>query len=189
MQPTGFNPEIGPMKLLKYLALIGLIAILGAIGAGVYFFGGYYSVAGTAGDPAIVKWALVHVREASIARHATESPPMPLDDSALVQAGARAFSERGCVNCHGAPGVNWAKFSEGLQPDPPDLKEVAGDDPKQLFWVIKNGINMTGMPSFGIIKVPDQEIWSIVAFIKKLPTVTDANFKAWTAPQVVTPVR
>jgi hypothetical protein len=48
---------------------------------------------------------------------------------------------------------------------------------------------MTGMPSFGIIKVPDQELWSIVAFIKKLPTVTDANFKAWTAPQVVTPVR
>jgi hypothetical protein len=50
-----------------------------------------------------------------------------------------------------------------------------------LFWVVKNGINMTGMPSFGAIDVPDQEIWSIVAFVKKLPTVSDEDFKTWTA--------
>jgi hypothetical protein len=53
--------------------------------------------------------------------------------------------------------------------------------PGELFWVIKNGINMTGMPSFGKIEVPDKEIWTIVAFIKKLPTVSDADYKAWTA--------
>jgi hypothetical protein len=40
---------------------------------------------------------------------------------------------------------------------------------------------MTGMPSFGAIDVPDQEIWSIVAFVKKLPTVSDDDFKTWTA--------
>ena len=85
------------------------------------------------------------------------------------------------MNCHGGPGVNWAKFSEGLRPDPPDLKELADKiPPEQLFWVIKHGINMTGMPSFGLIEVPDQEIWTIVAFVKKLPSVSDADFKAWT---------
>ncbi|HEV3396760.1 MAG TPA: cytochrome c, partial [Xanthobacteraceae bacterium] len=51
----------------------------------------------------------------------------------------------------------------------------------ELFWVIKNGINMTGMPSFGATGVPDREIWTIVAFIKKLPTVPEADYKAWTA--------
>ena len=50
-----------------------------------------------------------------------------------------------------------------------------------MFWVVKNGIKMTGMPSFGAIGVPDAEIWSIVAFLKKLPTVSDADFKAWSA--------
>ena len=85
------------------------------------------------------------------------------------------------MNCHGGPGVKWAKFSEGLQPDPPDLKEIADERaPQQLFWVIKNGINMTGMPSFGAIEVSDHEIWTIVAFVKKLPTVSDDDFKAWT---------
>jgi hypothetical protein len=50
-----------------------------------------------------------------------------LEDPAIVQAGAQAFSARGCVNCHGGPGVKWAKFSEGLHPDPPDLKEIANE--------------------------------------------------------------
>src|SRR5262249_5976880 len=171
--------EIGPMKIL---ALIGLLAIFAAIVTGVFFFGGFYSVAGTAGEPEVVKWALGKVRQASVVRHAKDQPPGSLDDPATGRAGARAFSERGCATCHGAPGVEWAKFSEGLRPDPPDLKEVADQlTPEQLFWVIKNGINMTGMPSFGLIEVPDQEIWTIVAFVKKLPNVSEADFKAWSA--------
>ena len=171
------------MKTLKFLALIGLLAIFAGVGAAVFFFGGFYSVAGTAEEPKIVSWALVQVRQASIARQAKERPPMELNDAELVKMGARAYGERGCVNCHGAPGVEWAKFSEGLRPDPPDLKEVADErEPRELFWVIKNGINMTGMPSFAKIEVPDRELWTIVAFIKKLPTVKDEDYKAWTAP-------
>jgi mono/diheme cytochrome c family protein len=167
---------------MKLLALIGALAIVVAVAAGVYFFGGFYSVAANQEDPAVVKWALTNVRTASINRHAADAPPIPLDNPANIQAGARAFQTRGCWTCHGAPGVEWAKFSEGLQPDPPDLKEVVNDRrPNELFWVIKNGINMTGMPSFGKIEVPDQEIWTIVAFLKKLPNVSEADYKTWTA--------
>ena len=36
------------MRTLKFLASIGVLAILGAIVVGIYFLGGYYSVAGTA---------------------------------------------------------------------------------------------------------------------------------------------
>ena len=167
---------------MRILALIGVLAILIALGTAVYFFGGFYSVAGTAQDPAIVAWALIKVRQASISHHAAGIPPMSLDDSAVVQAGARAFATRGCINCHGGPGVKWAKFSEGLNPSPPDLKEVVGSlEARELFWVVKNGINMTGMPSFGQIGVSDQEIWSIAAFLKKLPSVSDQDYKTWTA--------
>jgi len=170
------------MKTLKVLALIGLLGIAGAIAAAVYFFGGFYSVAGTAEEPALVKRALIQVRQASIARHAKDNPTVSLTDAAVVQAGARQFAERGCVHCHGAPGVEWSKFSEGLHPDPPDLKEVVDSrQPRELFWVVKNGINMTGMPSFAGI-AEDNEIWSIVAFLKKLPAVSEADYKTWTEP-------
>ena len=176
--------------MVKFLAFIGFVAIVGAISAAVFFLGGFYSVGATAVDPGIVDWTLVQVRQASIARHATDAPPTSLDDPAVVQAGARAYAERGCVHCHGAPGLEWSKFSEGLRPDPPDLKKVAPDrEARELFWVVKNGIKMTGMPGFGLIKVPDQEIWAIAAFLKKLPTVSPADYKAWTAGPVVNPVK
>jgi hypothetical protein len=47
---------------------------------------------------------------------------------------------------------------------------------------------MTGMPSFALAGVKDDEIWSIVAFLKKLPGVSEADYKAWTAPVSTSPV-
>jgi mono/diheme cytochrome c family protein len=167
---------------MRLLAVIGVLAILVALGGAVFFFGGFYSVAAAPEDPPPVAWALAHVRQASISRHAVDAPPKSLDDPNVIQAGARAFAARGCVNCHGAPGVKWAKFSEGLNPDPPDLKDVAGGvEAREIFWVVKNGIRMTGMPKFGSNDVPDEEIWSIAAFVKKLPIISDQDYKAWTA--------
>jgi len=169
---------------MRLLALIGALAIIIVISAAIFFFGGFFNVAATEEDPGIVNWALVKVRVASVTRHAGVTPAVNLDDPAIVQAGARAFASRGCVNCHGAPGVPWQKFSEGLRPDPPDLNEVGPQrEPGQLFWVIKNGIKMTGMPSFQLAGVEDKEIWSLVAYVKKLPNVSAAEFKAWSAPQ------
>jgi mono/diheme cytochrome c family protein len=167
---------------MRILALIGALGLIVAIVAAVFFFGGYYNIAATEQDNGAVAWALIQVRQASIDRHATDTPPGSLTDPATIQAGAKAFAARGCVNCHGGPGAQWAKFSEGLNPGPPDLKDVVGGlQPREIFWVVKNGIRMTGMPSFAGAGVPDPEIWSMVAFLKKLPTVSDADFKAWSA--------
>jgi hypothetical protein len=173
---------------MRILTLIGALAVIVGVGATVYFFGGFYSVAGTQEDPAIIHWALVQVRTASINRQARDAAPATINDAKTIQAGAREFAEHGCTNCHGGPGVAWGKFSEGLRPDPPDLKDVVGErTPSQLFWVIKNGINMTGMPSFALAGAKDEDIWAIVAFLKKLPTVTEADYKSWTAPPLPAP--
>jgi mono/diheme cytochrome c family protein len=167
---------------MRFLAAIGALAIAIGIGCAVFFFAGFYSVAGTTEDPAAVTWALTRVRTASIDRHARDVPPGSFGDAAMIQTGARAYASFGCANCHGAPGVKWQKYSEGLHPDPPDLKEVSGQlSPAQLFWVIKNGINMTGMPSFAQAGASDDEIWTIAAFVKQLPTVPENDYKTWTA--------
>jgi mono/diheme cytochrome c family protein len=168
------------MKLL--LALIGALGLIGAVVAAGFFFGGFYSVAGTAYEPEIVKSILIRVRTASIARHAKDTVPGSIEEPVTIRAGAKAFLAQGCTTCHGGPGVGWAKFSEGMHPDPPDLKEVVNErTPAELFWVVKNGINMTGMPSFALAGAKDEELWQIVAFLKKLPDVSEADFKAWTA--------
>ncbi len=167
---------------MRLLATIGALAIIAIIAGAAYFFGGYYDVAATASEPAWVSSALARVRQASIARHATATPPVSMTEPAVIQSGARAFGERGCTTCHGAPGVEWAKFSEGLRPDPPDLKDIGPKvPPEQLFAAIKSGIRMTGMPSFALAGVGDPEIWTITAFVKNFDKVSEADFKAWTA--------
>lgn len=174
---------------MRFLAVIGVLAILAIIFAAVFLFGGYYDVAASAKNPALVEWALVHIRQASVARHARATPPSSLDQVAVIQAGARAFHQRGCTTCHGAPGVQRAKFAHGMEPGAPDLAKhvVPYLQPAELFWAIKNGINMTAMPSFGAIGVADREIWSIVAFLRKLPLVSAADYKGWTSPPASPP--
>ena len=167
---------------MKLLTAIGALAIIVAVAAPIYFFGGFFSVAATEPHFNIVGWALERVRMASISHHATDTPPVSLDDPAVVQAGAKAFSERGCVTCHGGPGAAWAKFSEALNPSPPDLAEVAkARTPAEIFWVVKHGLKFTGMPGFAAIDVKDKEIWEIAAFVKNWPNVSVAYFKTWTA--------
>ena len=74
---------------MRILAMIGAFAVIGAVGAAVFFFGGFYSVAGTEEEPAIVHWALVQVRTASIERHAQDQPPATIDNPTTIQDGAR----------------------------------------------------------------------------------------------------
>ena len=168
---------------MRLLALVGVLAIVGAISAAGFFFGGFFDISARVQDPPALAAQIVRVRTASIARHAVDRPPADFDQPARVQAGAKLFAANGCVNCHGAPGVKWAKFSEGLNPDPPDLKDAAGElDPPEIFWVLKNGIRMTGMPSFGAVGVGDDDVWSIAAFVKKIASVSEGDYAAWTAP-------
>lgn len=168
--------------LARILALVGVVAILIGLASGAYFFGGSYNVAASTDDPGLVAWALIRIRTASIARRAGDQPPFSLDDPVAIRDGARHFARYGCAQCHGAPGVKWAKFSEGLNPGPPDLTDIAKDlQVSAIFWVVKNGIRMTGMPSFAKVGVSDSELWQIAAFVKKLPAVSDADYKSWTA--------
>lgn len=167
---------------MRILAAIGAIGIAAAIAGLVYFFGGFFNVAAVEPDNKVVVWALTRVREASISRRAPQKAPIDLNDPAVIQAGARAFGARGCVACHGAPGVDWAKFSEGMRPDAADLNEAAKElSAGEIFWAVKNGINMTGMPSFARIGVSDDEIWKIAAFVKKFPGVKPEDYKSWAA--------
>ena len=140
---------------MRILAVIGALAIIVGIGAATFFFGGFYNIAATAEDPTVVTLALTEVRNASIKRYALEQPPASINDPC-----ERTGWRQGCSLRMAAPlvmvgrGSAGSNFSEGLHPDPPDLKKVVGQrSAAQSFWIVKNGINMTGMPSFALAGV------------------------------------
>ena len=70
---------------MRVLAVIGALAIVAAVAAGVYLFGGFYSVAASKEGNPVVDWALVRVREASMNHHAGGAPPLKLDDPAVIR--------------------------------------------------------------------------------------------------------
>ena len=89
-----------------------------------------------------------------------------------IRAGLAHYKEN-CLDCHGAPGVEESEFGQGLNPPAPDLTLPAVQRMRdgELFWVVSNGIRMTGMPAFSPTH-KQEEIWKIVAFVRHLPEIT-----------------
>jgi hypothetical protein len=69
-----------------------------------------------------------------------------------------------------------APIRQRIQPGPPALADVVRElRPAELFWIIKNGIKMTGMPESGSTH-SDDEIWGIVAF-NEPPEMSPEQYK------------
>jgi mono/diheme cytochrome c family protein len=155
-----------------------VVAIL--LGLGITY-SGYYNVAANVPDPAIVEWLLSTNMQRSVARHGgLVSAPRELSDQ-QARSGLAIYKET-CVYCHGAPGQDPGDIGKGLNPEPPYLPDtVARWSSAQLFWIIKNGIKMTGMASYGAVH-NDDEIWSLVAFVQRLPNMTPEQYKQMATP-------
>lgn len=155
--------------------------VVGLIIAGtlVFLYSGAYNVAAASRDSRLVHWALETSREASIENRAEKiTPPAEsvLKDPKTLRVGFDHYQEM-CVTCHGAPGIEAGEAREGLNPEPPLLTRVAGKIPtNEMFWVIKNGIKMTGMPAWGPTH-SDDKIWAMVAFVKDLPNISPEKYK------------
>jgi mono/diheme cytochrome c family protein len=94
-----------------------------------------------------------------------------------VRKGFKDYDEM-CVVCHSAPGKERSPISKGMRPQPPNLAEASKQwTGAQLFWIIKNGIKLTGMPAFGSTH-SDEQIWNIVGFVCRLPQVSPNDFRS-----------
>jgi mono/diheme cytochrome c family protein len=70
-----------------------------------------------------------------------------------------------------------SEIRKGLVPQPPKLQKSARRwTPSELFWIIKNGVKMTAMPAWGPTHSAEK-IWSMVAFLQKLPDMTPVQYK------------
>jgi S-disulfanyl-L-cysteine oxidoreductase SoxD len=99
----------------------------------------------------------------------SQKNPLPPTKETLA-AGKEAFGHY-CVVCHGLDGqATGIPFADRMSPPIPSLasKQVQDYSDGQLKWVIDNGLAPSGMPaSKGTLS--DEEIWSIVDFIRHLP--------------------
>lgn len=158
----------------RVIVIVAVLVVI-AIGLGIFAWSGIYNIG--ADDPhykPTLKF-LTMVRNRSIQMRSEDIHVPDLNDRQLILKGAGQYAAM-CTSCHLAPGMTESELRQGLYPQPPNLSKVHFD-PRVEFWVIKHGIKMTAMPAWGYTH-NDATIWSMVAFLQKLPGMTPAQYKA-----------
>ena len=166
-------------KILGPLAVIGVLVC--AVAA--FVWSGSYNVAANVPHWAFTHWVLEQVKDRSISAHSKGIPVPSLKEPKLLDRGFNHYHPM-CRLCHGAPGFDRNEFAKGLYPSPTDL--TSGNvqrewNDAELYWIIKNGLKMTGMPAFGVTH-DDNELWGMVAFLRNLPNLQARNYAAMVKP-------
>ena len=164
----------------RVILLVGA-ALAAALAVVTALFGlGVYNIAATEQHTRPVYLMLEAGMRRSVRFHARDVVVPTLSDTALAHRG-RALYDAHCVRCHGVPGVAPESFALGMTPPPANLAYAARDwPPRELFWVVKYGIKMTGMPSWKN-DMSDAEIWDVVAWLEASPKLPPETYLRWRA--------
>jgi mono/diheme cytochrome c family protein len=165
---------------------IKLFIILGVIFVAVFFitlFSGFINIAATNPDPPPMDWVLSSGMKSSVRFHARGVKAPDLKARRMITSGEE-FYQGLCALCHGGPDADAAPSSlgQGLNPPAPTMNnEPAKWTGAQIYWIVKNGIKMTGMPSFGNSH-DSSDLWDIVAYIVKMPSLSSDKTHASDTP-------
>ncbi len=106
--------------------------------------------------------------------------PLPANDE-VVREGQQIYLQS-CALCHGTDGHGRTDLGRGMYPPAMDLtsphvQHWTGSD---LFWIIQNGVRLTGMPSWKS-SISETDTWKLVHFVHNLPHLNAMTATA--APQ------
>jgi mono/diheme cytochrome c family protein len=100
--------------------------------------------------------------------------PMPAN-AEMLEHGRNHWADH-CATCHANNGSGETEIGRNLYPKAPDMRgpetQSLGDG--ELYYIIRNGIRMSGMPGWGNPQDGDHdhESWMLVEFIRHLPQLT-----------------
>jgi mono/diheme cytochrome c family protein len=160
MKRYAWAAALGAVVTLAAIAVFGVILLQGGISA---------RVAPSATEARLARtlrsWAVP-----SDARDAANPiPPGPR----AVAAGLAHFADH-CASCHANDGSGQTALGRNLYPRAPDLRAPAtqGLADGELFYIIENGVRLTGMPAWGGPGTAEGS-WHLVHFIRHLPKLTE----------------
>ena len=112
------------------------------------------------------------VRNLSIPSDAKQAKnPIPATPENLAE-GREHFADH-CATCHANDGSGDTEMGRNLYPKPPDVRlpQTQNLTDGEIFYIIQNGVRLTGMPAWGDSHEADDN-WKLVLFIRHLPTLT-----------------
>ena len=151
------------------------LVVVGVTTAGV-IYSGAYNVAATSEHWPITRWVLRTTVHRSVARQASGIDAPELGSEAQLLAGATDFDAM-CSGCHAPPGTRQSVAARGMYPRPPELTRAGKEkSASEIFWVIKHGIKVSGMPAWGASH-GDEDLWAMTAFVEQLPDMSAADYR------------
>ncbi len=162
----------------RVLWTLAVTFALGIVGTLAVMYLGLYNVAASSGENGFAAWMLGTTMDHSVRSHAAGTTVPRLDDSSLIDIGFDHYTEM-CISCHGSPAGGRSESGVGLNPPAPELSFAVKDwTAGELYWIVKNGVKMTGMPAYGPTH-DERELWGIVAFLQKLKGMDSSDYTAF----------
>lgn len=158
--------------LKAFLLFVGLAGLLGVAG-GCYMISTGFSARPEPGG--LETFAALTIRNLAIGRQA-RGLNNSVERSAEVIASGRAHFADHCASCHANDGSGNTTIGRGLYPKVPDMRLARTQDLSdgELFYVIENGVRMTGMPAWGTGEPSGESAsWHLVHFIRHLPELSE----------------
>ena len=154
---------IGAISLLALGAMFSLIVFLGARG-----------FSAREQPTSLERLAASSVRSLAMPADAKARVNSVADTPKVIAEGLAHWADH-CAACHANNGSGDAEMGKHLYPPAPDMRKAAtqGLTDGELFYVIQNGIRLTGMPAWGSGTASDeQDSWKLVRFIRHLPKLS-----------------
>jgi mono/diheme cytochrome c family protein len=145
---------MSPYKLRLTLGLLG--ATLGSLMLGC-----------TAHQqPSRIETTLANAAKDVVIPIEAEHKQNPLPESEEVLNQGREIYLQSCAICHGADGRGETYVGRNMYPPAMDMNSphVQHWSDAELFWIIQNGVRLTGMPSWES-SISDTDTWKLVRFI------------------------
>ncbi len=103
-----------------------------------------------------------------VSRDSRAVPQGPASTPASAAAGEKLYGAE-CAMCHGLNGRTPTETGRWMYPRAADLTSEPTQQysDRELFWIIRNGIRLSGMPAFGKVET-DEHIWQLVHYIRTL---------------------
>ena len=120
---------------------------------------------------------------------ASRSAVNPIVFSSEVWAEARAHFADHCASCHANDGSGATELGRNLYPRAPDMRlpDTQNLTDGEIYWVIANGVRLTGMPAWGPGGPDDADTWKLVHFVRRLKDLTPDDLGAMKALNPKTP--
>ncbi len=139
------------------------------------------------GRPSKVESGLANIaKEVVIPLEAKERKNALTVNNAAAKKGMDLYRQS-CALCHGGDGRSNTPLGRGLYPPAIDLTSphVKRWNDAELFWIIQNGVRLTGMPAWKDV-FDDTQTWELVMAIRELQTAKprpEASVPAAGGPQ------